>query len=198
MMARGYMGSTTGKILLPRISSSLVEGMTITEILISSWGARRGLLDTAIKTADAGYLTRKLVDSVQHITVRAKECGTKRSIWTGTLDTEVLKNGHYINGRVLAKSLKLTASQDIIPPFTLINKLLVNKLIQANKHNDIYIRTPLTCALGGGVCRLCYGADLRTFKLISLGEAVGIIAGQSIGEPGTQMTLRTFHTGGVA
>nr|YP_010567141.1 RNA polymerase beta'' subunit [Vallisneria denseserrulata x Vallisneria spiralis]UZC33369.1 RNA polymerase beta'' subunit [Vallisneria denseserrulata x Vallisneria spiralis] len=193
---RGLMSNPQGQMVDFPIQSNLREGLSLTEYIISCYGARKGVIDTAIRTANAGYLTRRLVEVVQHIIVRRTDCGTIRGIsvspqkgmderiFIQTLIGRVLADDIYIGPRCIA-----ARNQDI-------GGQLVNQFITFQV-KSIYIRTPLTCRSTSWICQLCYGRNPANQDLIELGEAVGIIAGQSIGEPGTQLTLRTFHTGGV-
>nr|YP_010690749.1 RNA polymerase beta'' subunit [Spatholirion longifolium]WBU14628.1 RNA polymerase beta'' subunit [Spatholirion longifolium] len=193
---RGLMSDPQGQMIDLPIQSNLREGLSLTEYIISCYGARKGVVDTAVRTSDAGYLTRRLVEVVQHIIVRRTDCGTIRSIsvspqngmteniFVQTLIGRVLADDIYIGPRCLA-----TRNQDI--GIELVNRLITFRV------QPIYIRTPFTCRSTSWICQLCYGRSPTHGDLIELGEAIGIIAGQSIGEPGTQLTLRTFHTGGV-
>jgi hypothetical protein len=186
---RGLMADPQGAILEFPIQSNFREGLTITEYLISCYGARKGLVDTALRTATSGYLTRRLVDAVQHVVVVMTDCKTKRGI--------LLKNKNLeqrLIGRVLLEDILLNPTT-LIKKNTLISPSLAK--ILALNFNEIYVRSPLTCNTEKSVCQLCYGLNLAQGKLVSIGEAVGVIAAQSIGEPGTQLTMRTFHTGGV-
>nr|YP_010175378.1 RNA polymerase beta'' subunit [Coelogyne chen-tsii]QSL98514.1 RNA polymerase beta'' subunit [Coelogyne chen-tsii] len=193
---RGLMSDPQGQMIDLPIQSNLREGLSLTEYIISCYGARKGVVDTAVRTSDAGYLTRRLVEVVQHILVRRTDCGTIRGIsvsprngmtekiFVQTLIGRVLADDIYIGLRCIA-----TRNKDI-------GIGLVNRFIIFRAH-PIYIRTPFTCRSTSWICQLCYGRSPTHGDLVELGEAVGIIAGQSIGEPGTQLTLRTFHTGGV-
>nr|YP_010732555.1 RNA polymerase beta'' subunit [Calanthe graciliflora]WDV10781.1 RNA polymerase beta'' subunit [Calanthe striata var. sieboldii]WOC82287.1 RNA polymerase beta'' subunit [Calanthe aristulifera]WEG90992.1 RNA polymerase beta'' subunit [Calanthe graciliflora]WOC82722.1 RNA polymerase beta'' subunit [Calanthe graciliflora]WOC83602.1 RNA polymerase beta'' subunit [Calanthe striata var. sieboldii] len=193
---RGLMSDPQGQMIDLPIQSNLREGLSLTEYIISCYGARKGVVDTAVRTSDAGYLTRRLVEVVQHILVRRTDCGTIRGIsvspqngmtekiFVQTLIGRVLADDIYIGLRCIA-----TRNKDI-------GIGLVNRFITFRAH-PIYIRTPFTCRSTSWICQLCYGRSPTHGDLVELGEAVGIIAGQSIGEPGTQLTLRTFHTGGV-
>nr|YP_003587458.1 RNA polymerase beta'' subunit [Oncidium hybrid cultivar]ACT83102.1 RNA polymerase beta'' subunit [Oncidium hybrid cultivar] len=193
---RGLMSDPQGQMIDLPIQSNLREGLSLTEYIISCYGARKGVVDTAVRTSDAGYLTRRLVEVVQHILVRRTDCGTIRgisvspqngmteNIFVQTLIGRVLADDIYIGLRCIA-----TRNKDI-------GIGLVNRFITFRQH-PIYIRTPFTCRSTSWICQLCYGRSPTHGDLVELGEAVGIIAGQSIGEPGTQLTLRTFHTGGV-
>ncbi|CAN1850484.1 DNA-directed RNA polymerase subunit beta'' [Linum perenne] len=194
---RGLMSDPQGQMIDLPIQSNLREGLSLTEYIISCYGARKGVVDTAVRTSDAGYLTRRLVEVVQHIVVRKIDCGTTRGIsvsprngmipqriFIQTLIGRVLSDNIYIGERCIA-----IRNQDI-------GVGLVNRFI-TSPTQPISIRTPFICRSTSWICRLCYGRSPAHGDLVDLGEAVGIIAGQSIGEPGTQLTLRTFHTGGV-
>nr|YP_009566386.1 RNA polymerase beta' subunit [Neottia cordata]QBB09975.1 RNA polymerase beta' subunit [Neottia cordata] len=193
---RGLMSDPQGQMIDLPIQSNLREGLSLTEYIISCYGARKGVVDTAVRTSDAGYLTRRLVEVVQHIIVRRTDCGTIRGIFVSPRNGMTEKNFvQTLIGRVLADDIYIglqciaTRNQDI-------GIRLVNRFITFRAH-PIYIRTPFTCRSTYWICQLCYGRSPTHGDLVELGEAVGIIAGQSIGEPGTQLTLRTFHTGGV-
>ena len=186
---RGLMADPQGAILEFPIQSNFREGLTVTEYLISCYGARKGLVDTALRTATSGYLTRRLVDAVQHVVVLVADCHTKKGIVIKDKNIE-----QRLAGRVLLEDLILD-STTVIKKNTLISPRLAQKIALKNK--EIRVRSPLTCETEKSVCQFCYGIDLAKGKLVSIGEAVGIIAAQSIGEPGTQLTMRTFHTGGV-
>jgi len=193
---RGLMSDPQGQMIDLPIQSNLYEGLSLTEYIISCYGARKGVVDTAIRTADAGYLTRRLVEVVQHIIVRKRDCGTIQGIsvspQNGMTETFLVQT---LIGRVLADDIYIglrciaTRNQDI-------GIGLVNRFITFQTQS-IYIRSPFTCRSTSWICQLCYGRSPTHGDLVDLGEAVGIIAGQSIGEPGIQLTLRTFHTGGV-
>ena len=196
---RGNMADTRGRILEVPIKANFREGLTVLEFFMSSHGARKGLADTALRTADSGYLTRRLVDISHEVIVNAEDCGTHEGIEVSELISEgkvIEKLSERIDGRVLAEDL-IVNGEVIAPRNTLIGKELI-KRIEELGIKKIKIRSPLTCALEKGVCKKCYGMDLSNHKEVLLGEAVGVIAAQSIGEPGTQLTMRTFHTGGVA
>nr|YP_010158163.1 RNA polymerase beta'' subunit [Cyrtophyllum fragrans]QRG30255.1 RNA polymerase beta'' subunit [Cyrtophyllum fragrans] len=194
---RGLMSDPQGQMIDLPIQSNLREGLSLTEYIISCYGARKGVVDTAVRTSDAGYLTRRLVEVVQHIVVRRTDCGTTRGIsvsprngmmperiFIQSLIGCVLADDVYMGPRCIA-----TRNQDI--GIGLVNRFITFRA------QPISIRTPFTCRSTSWICRLCYGRSPTHGDLVELGEAVGIIAGQSIGEPGTQLTLRTFHTGGV-
>nr|WLS50135.1 RNA polymerase beta'' subunit [Bistorta vivipara] len=194
---RGLMSDPQGQMIDLPIQSNLREGLSLTEYIISCYGARKGVVDTAVRTSDAGYLTRRLVEVVQHIVVRRRDCGTIRGIsvspQNGTISERIFIQT--LIGRVLAADIYMgprciaARNQDV--GIGLINRLITFRV------QPISIRTPFTCRSTSWICRLCYGRSPTHGDLVELGEAVGIIAGQSIGEPGTQLTLRTFHTGGV-
>ena len=186
---RGLMADPQGAILEFPIQSNFREGLTVTEYLISCYGARKGLVDTALRTATSGYLTRRLVDAVQHVVIHVANCQTKKGLVIKDKNLE-----QRLIGRVLFQDITLDR-KTIIKKNTLISHRLAKQI--ASKYKEIVVRSPLTCQTEKSVCQLCYGLDLSQGKLVSIGEAVGILAAQSIGEPGTQLTMRTFHTGGV-
>jgi DNA-directed RNA polymerase beta' subunit len=195
---RGLMSDPSGQIMNLPIKKNFREGLTITDYLMSGYGARKGIVDTALKTANSGYLTRRLIDVSQDIIIREKDCFTKRS-FLFSIKNFSTSNTVYekIVGRVLNKSILDPQTSSII---ALQNTTITPELIKKCKEKkirDFSIRSPLTCKLYRSICQKCYGCDLSTENLIDLGEAIGIIAGQSIGEPGTQLTMRTFHTGGI-
>lgn len=185
---RGLMADPQGAILEFPIQSNFREGLTITEYLISCYGARKGLVDTALRTATSGYLTRRLVDSAQHAIISLLDCKTTKS---RTLENEDLEQR--LIGRVLAQQISI--NKNTIKKNTQIDQRLANLI--SNNFSKVEVRSPLTCAATTVICQLCYGWNLASGKLVQLGDAVGVIAAQSIGEPGTQLTMRTFHTGGV-
>nr|WBU94974.1 RNA polymerase beta'' subunit [Cryptolepis buchananii] len=194
---RGLMSDPQGQMIDLPIQSNLREGLSLTEYIISCYGARKGVVDTAVRTSDAGYLTRRLVEVVQHIVVRRTDCGTPRSISVSPRNG-IMPERIFIQtliGRVLADDIYM-GPRCIATRNTDIGIELVNRFITF-RVQPISIRTPFTCRSTSWICRLCYGRSPTHGDLVELGEAVGIIAGQSIGEPGTQLTLRTFHTGGV-
>nr|QXI86315.1 RNA polymerase beta'' subunit [Gentiana producta] len=195
---RGLMSDPQGQMIDLPIQSNLREGLSLTEYIISCYGARKGVVDTAVRTSDAGYLTRRLVEVVQHIVVRRIDCGTSRGIFVSPRNNGMVSKRTLIQsliGCVLADDVYMgprciaTRNQDI--GIGLLNRFITFRV------QPIYIRTPFTCRSTSWICRLCYGRSPTHGDLVELGEAIGIIAGQSIGEPGTQLTLRTFHTGGV-
>jgi len=199
---RGLMAKPSGDIIERPILSNFREGLTVLEYFISTHGARKGLADTALKTADSGYLTRKLVDVSQDVIIREEDCGTVNGIWVSSIyegEDEVVKLGERLIGRV--------ACDDVYDP-TNSARILVHaneeidevkaRLIEDSGIERVKIRSVLTCESKQGVCVRCYGRNLATGQMVKEGEAVGIIAAQSIGEPGTQLTMRTFHVGGTA
>nr|WBU95112.1 RNA polymerase beta'' subunit [Rhus chinensis] len=192
---RGLMSDPQGQMIDLPIQSNLREGLSLTEYIISCYGARKGVVDTAVRTSDAGYLTRRLVEVVQHIVVRRTDCGTLRGISVSPQKMSERVFSQILMGRVLADDIYMglrciaIRNQDI--GIGLINRFITFRT------QAISIRTPFTCRSTSWICRLCYGRSPTHGDLVELGEAVGIISGQSIGEPGTQLTLRTFHTGGV-
>jgi len=194
---RGLMSDPNGQIIDFPIRSNFREGLTLTEYIISSYGARKGIVDTALRTANAGYLTRRLVDVAQHIIVSNFDCGTKRGLVVREMK-EGLKTIYSLDnrllGRVLAMDIKI-GNTILASRNTEISAPLAQVI--AKNQKKVFIRSPLTCETRKSVCQLCYGWTLGQGALVAIGEAVGIIAAQSIGEPGTQLTMRTFHTGGV-
>jgi DNA-directed RNA polymerase subunit beta' len=194
---RGLMSDPQGQMIDLPIQSNLREGLSLTEYIISCYGARKGVVDTAVRTSDAGYLTRRLVEVVQHIVVRRTDCGTIRGISVNTRNKMMSERIliQTLIGRVLADDIYI-GSRCIVVRNQDIGIGLINRFINFQTQ-PIFIRTPFTCRNTSWICRLCYGRSPIHGDLVELGEAVGIIAGQSIGEPGTQLTLRTFHTGGV-
>ena len=197
---RGLMADPSGRIIPLPIRSNFREGLTALEYFISTHGARKGLADTALRTADAGYLTRRLVDVAQDIIINEDDCGTQ--------DGLIIRRSDDIAGQSIAqpplwppdqpkrslilKTGEILAERDDVLDHERVRNI-TNSGVQAVK-----VRSPLTCELQHGICSKCYGMDLGRGKMVELGSAVGIVAAQSIGEPGTQLTLRTFHTGGVA
>ena len=191
---RGLMANPQGEIIDLPIRTNFREGLTVTEYVISSYGARKGLVDTALRTADSGYLTRRLVDVAQDVIVREDDCGTMRSIMVKGEDGRF---GNRLVGRLTADQVLGADSEVIAERNTEIDPPL-SKRFEAAGVTAVMVRSPLTCEANRSVCRKCYGWALAHNQLVDLGEAVGIIAAQSIGEPGTQLTMRTFHTGGVS
>jgi DNA-directed RNA polymerase subunit beta' len=190
---RGLMADPNGQIIDLPIKTNFREGLTITDYVISSYGARKGIVDTALRTADSGYLTRRLVDVAQHVIIRELDCQTKNGVRL-FYDPKHSKIEQYL-GRVLAKAVYIPNSQ----------KILLEKNIVLTKENlnsitvpvNLILRSPLICESSRSICQKCYGWNLSQGQLVELADAIGIIAAQSIGEPGTQLTMRTFHTGGV-
>ncbi len=196
---RGLMADPAGRIIRLPIQSNFREGLTALEYFISTHGARKGLADTALRTADAGYLTRRLVDVAQDIITNEEDCGTEDGIWIRkTDDIAGQKMETRLYSRLLAKRLADPKTGEVIGERNdLLDRELIRKVLDAGVE-EVLVRSPLTCTLLHGICINCYGMDLGRGKLVESGAAVGIVAAQSIGEPGTQLTLRTFHTGGVA
>jgi DNA-directed RNA polymerase subunit beta' len=196
---RGLMSDPSGRIIEQPIRSSFREGLSALEYFISTHGSRKGLADTAMRTADAGYLTRRLVDVVQDIVINAHDCGTTGGIWVRAADDI---GGQSMYERLLGR----IAAAPVAHPKT--GEVLVDRneeideetaaAIEDEGIEAVLVRSPMRCQLRQGICALCYGRDLGRGKMVAIGSAVGIVAAQSIGEPGTQLTLRTFHTGGVA
>jgi DNA-directed RNA polymerase subunit beta' len=194
-----------GEIIESPITSNFREGLTVLEYFISTHGARKGLADTALKTSDAGYLTRRLVDAAQDLIITEEDCGTQNGITVRPI-TEVTSQGERvlesladrITGRCLAEDVYDPKVQELIAARNTLVDRAVASLIQEAGLEMVAIRSVLTCETRRGVCSFCYGQNLATGRMVEMGEAVGVIAAQSIGEPGTQLTLRTFHVGGVA
>ncbi|GKX68810.1 DNA-directed RNA polymerase subunit beta' [Inconstantimicrobium mannanitabidum] len=198
---RGLMASPSGKILELPIKASFIEGLDVLEYFISTHGARKGNADTALKTADSGYLTRRLVDVSQDVIVREDDCGTSQGIYVeeikeGSESIEGLQER--ITGRYVAEDvIHPETGEVLVGKDSYVEPMLAEKVVKAGVKR-VKIRSVFTCKSKVGVCAKCYGMDMATASKINIGEAVGIVAAQSIGEPGTQLTMRTFHTGGVA
>ncbi|MBD8070959.1 DNA-directed RNA polymerase subunit beta' [Bacillus sp. PS06] len=198
---RGLMANPSGRIIELPIKSSFREGLTVLEYFISTHGARKGLADTALKTADSGYLTRRLVDVAQDVIVRDNDCGTDRGLLVKSLKdgTEVIEPlEERLIGRYARRTVRHPETKEVlVKENDLITEDIARMIIEAGIE-EVTIRSAFTCNTRHGVCKKCYGRNLATGSEVEVGEAVGIIAAQSIGEPGTQLTMRTFHTGGVA
>src|SRR4030088_1231469 len=195
---RGLMADPTGRIIDLPIMANFTEGLTVLEYFISTHGTRKGLADTALRTADSGYLTRRLVDVAQDVIVRIEDCGTTNGIWVRDITPERAKTEpifEKIAGRVTAEDITVDGKV-LVASGQSISDDNARKIIAAGV--PVKMRSVLVCEAREGVCRTCYGRNLATGKVVEIGEAVGVIAAQSIGEPGTQLTMRTFHTGGVA
>lgn len=198
---RGLMADPSGRIIEIPIKANFREGLTVLEYFISTHGTRKGLADTALRTADSGYLTRRLVDVAQDVIVREEDCQTEDGI-----EIEAIKEGNEVIEPLADRIVGRVAAEDVVKPGTdqiLVrrNEMITEEIAQALEEaglEKVKIRSVLTCRSRYGVCALCYGRNLATGRLVEVGEAVGIVAAQSIGEPGTQLTMRTFHTGGVA
>lgn len=196
---RGLMADAQGQIIDLPIKSNFKEGLSVTEYIISSYGARKGLVDTALKTADSGYLTRRLVDVAQDVIIREEDCHTDKYItMTAISDGEknIVQLADRLLGRTVAEDIKDKDGNVIVAAHSTLNREDVRKVAEIDL-KEIKVRSGLTCGLEYGVCQKCYGWAMTTRKMVDVGEAIGIIAAQSIGEPGTQLTMRTFHTGGV-
>ncbi len=203
---RGLMASATGKTIEMPIKANFREGMKILEYFTAARGARKGLADTALRTADSGYLTRRLVDVSQDVIIREENCGTTEGLWVSRI-VDVLPGGkeaviepfedRLIGRYTLGDIVDPTTGEVIVPNDTMINEKQVERIVAAGIER-VQIRSLINCRAKHGVCAHCYGADMTSGKQVNLGEAVGIIAAQSIGEPGTQLTMRTFHSGGIA
>jgi len=196
---RGLMADPAGRIIRLPIQSNFREGLTALEYFISTHGARKGLADTALRTADAGYLTRRLVDVAQDIIINDVDCGTTDGMWIRKSDDVAGQSmGVRLFSRLLAaRVIDPTTGEVLAERDMVLDHELVRKITNAGV-DAVKVRSPLTCELIHGICAKCYGMDLGRGNMVELGSAVGIVAAQSIGEPGTQLTLRTFHTGGVA
>jgi DNA-directed RNA polymerase subunit beta' len=198
---RGLMAKPSGEIIETPIKSNFREGLSVLEYFSSTHGARKGLADTALKTADSGYLTRKLADVAQNVIINQNDCGTLNGITKSTIykgETVEVELKDLIVGRMARDTVQNPITDEVIVQE---NHVITNEVadkLKDLKLESIRVRSPLTCAAARGVCALCYGVDMSTNQIVEEGLAVGIIAAQSIGEPGTQLTMRTFHTGGVA
>ncbi|MFN8614865.1 MAG: DNA-directed RNA polymerase subunit beta'' [Vampirovibrionales bacterium] len=197
---RGLMADSQGQIIDMPIKTNFREGLSVTEYIISSYGARKGLVDTALKTADSGYLTRRLVDVAQDVIISEKDCGTNNGI-----PLQAILEGEKVLVTLKDRIVSRTAADNVVNPNTgevlveagqVIN-LAAGNAIEAAGISEVVVRSALTCETAFGVCQTCYGWSLTTNKRVDIGEAIGIMAAQSIGEPGTQLTMRTFHTGGA-
>ena len=196
---RGLMADEQGQIIDFPIKANFKEGLSVTEYIISSYGARKGLVDTALKTADSGYLTRRLVDVAQDVIIRADDCHTTKSINMKPIcdgDTVIVPLIDRLLGRTIAEDICDKDGNVLVANGTTMDRNDIKKVSHLNLQ-ELKVRSGLTCGLEYGICQKCYGWAMTTQKLVDIGEAIGIIAAQSIGEPGTQLTMRTFHTGGV-
>ncbi|HUA95878.1 MAG TPA: DNA-directed RNA polymerase subunit beta' [Acidimicrobiales bacterium] len=197
---KGLVSNPRGEMIPRPIKSSFREGLSVLEYFISTHGARKGLADTALRTADSGYLTRRLVDVAQELIIREEDCGTTRGIWVEGVEPDAPGRRSYLEtrayGRLLVEPVTLS-DKSKLPAGTLITDEISARLRDDPAIDRVRTRSVLTCEATHGVCAACYGQSLATGRMIELGEAVGVIAAQSIGEPGTQLTMRTFHTGGV-
>ncbi len=197
---KGLVSNPRGEMIPRPIKSSFREGLSVLEYFISTHGARKGLADTALRTADSGYLTRRLVDVAQELIIRTEDCGTARGIWIDDVVPDQSGRRSYLEtrayGRVLLEPVTL-ADGRVFDAGLMLGDAEVQALTDDPGVDRIRVRSVLTCESEHGVCGLCYGKSLATGRMIELGEAVGVIAAQSIGEPGTQLTMRTFHAGGV-
>ena len=197
---RGLMADPSGRIIALPIRSNFREGLTALEYFLSTHGARKGLADTALRTADAGYLTRRLVDVAQDVIISEDDCGTRKGVWIDKISSSRMGESfaERVAGRICAANVVDPETGEIIVEANSEVTEEHMKQIDDAQIERVYVRSPLTCQSRYGLCKLCYGRDLARGGLIRMGEAAGIIAAQSIGEPGTQLTLRTFHTGGIA
>ncbi|MEI8050053.1 MAG: DNA-directed RNA polymerase subunit beta' [Actinomycetes bacterium] len=198
---KGLVSNPRGEMIPRPIKSSFREGLSVLEYFISTHGARKGLADTALRTADSGYLTRRLVDVAQELIIRQPDCGTTRGIWIEEIIPDTPGKRSYVEtrayGRVMVDDVILS-DKTKIPSGVMLDDEQVNAIRDDEAIDRIRVRSTLTCEASQGICVACYGQSLATGNLIEIGEAVGVIAAQSIGEPGTQLTMRTFHAGGVA
>ncbi|MCB8922697.1 MAG: DNA-directed RNA polymerase subunit beta' [Ardenticatenaceae bacterium] len=196
---RGLMADPSGRIIVVPIQSNFRQGLNAMEYFISTHGARKGLADTALRTADAGYLTRRLVDVAQDVIVMAKDCGTDKGIWIRRSDNFGKQTlAERVLGRVAAAPVTDPETAEIIINTGEYYTDVIADRVDSTGIEEVYVFSPMTCELRRGICSKCYGIDLARGKPVQMGVAVGIVAAQSIGEPGTQLTLRTFHTGGTA
>lgn len=201
---KGLVTNPKGEFIPRPIKSSFKEGLTVLEYFINTHGARKGLADTALRTADSGYLTRRLVDVSQDVIVREVDCGTERGIVTTIAEKQadgtLIRDAH-VETSTYARTLAADAVDEngnvIVERGHDLGDPAIDALLEAGI-TQVKVRSVLTCTTGTGVCATCYGRSMATGKLVDIGEAVGIVAAQSIGEPGTQLTMRTFHQGGVA
>ena len=189
---RGLMSDQEGNIIDLPIQANFREGLSTIDYIISSYGARKGIVDTALKTADSGYLTRRLIYVSQDLVIRQYDCQTETGVLIELKDTSNITN---LIGRTLI-NVPTHKSQTNIKSNTILTQKNLN-ILKKQKYQILNVRSPLNCLAYGSICQKCYGWDLAQGNLITLGETVGIIAAQSIGEPGTQLTMRTFHTGGI-
>jgi DNA-directed RNA polymerase subunit beta' len=197
---RGLMSDPTGRIIELPIKANFREGLSVLDYFVSTHGGRKGLADTALRTADAGYLTRRLVDVAQDVIVTIEDCGTQDGFWLHSADDDELMERLAVRmvGRILAAPVYDKTTGELLAERNVEIDDEIASNIDRHGIKSVYVRSTLSCQSEHGICRLCYGRNLATGKLVDIGEACGIIAAQSIGEPGTQLTLRTFHTGGVA
>ena len=198
---RGLMADTSGRTIEIPVKANFREGLSVLEYFISSRGARKGLTDTALRTADSGYLTRRLVDVSQDVIIREHNCHTTHGIWVSEVREKgkvVDTFGRRIRGRYPVNDIVDPVTGELLHPKTKLLQQEDADLFEAHGIHEVYIRTVLGCRARSGVCAVCYGMNMATSEEVNMGEAVGIIAAQSIGEPGTQLTMRTFHSGGVA
>jgi len=197
---RGLVANPRGDMIPRPIKRNFREGLETLEYFIATPGARKGLVDTALRTADSGYLTRRLVDVAQELIVRQDDCGTALGVWIDNVQPDTANRKSYVETKLYGRALAIdtTVNGTVVTRNTIIDDELMMQMVNDESFNRVRVRSVLTCDAELGVCALCYGRSLASGKPIELGEAVGVIAAQSIGEPGTQLTMRTFHTGGVA
>jgi DNA-directed RNA polymerase subunit beta' len=198
---RGLMAKPDGSIIETPITANFRDGLNVLQYFISTHGARKGLADTALKTANSGYLTRRLVDVAQDLVVTEPDCGTSNGLAMSPLvegGDVVEALGERVLGRVTAADVQKPGKSDVLVPANALLDEGMVRLLEQEGVDQISVRSPITCQTRYGVCSMCYGRDLARGRIINIGEAVGVIAAQSIGEPGTQLTMRTFHIGGAA
>ena len=198
---RGLMADPSGRIIELPIRSSFRDGLTVLEYFLSTHGARKGLADTAIRTADSGYLTRRLIDVAQNSIIYEENCGTESGIWITDLKSpqrRELRLQQLVGRFAAADVVDESTGEVIVQRNQLMDEGLRDAIAAAGDIPQLYLRSPLTCEARHGICQTCYGWHMGTHRIANIGDAVGIVAAQSIGEPGTQLTMRTFHTGGVA
>ena len=193
---RGLMADPSGKTIEKPIKANFTEGLTVAEFFISSHGARKGMADTSLKTADSGYLTRRMVDVAQNVVITEEDCETEDYMYVRAIEKQIESLEDRIIGRFIGKDVYDAEGNLVVSRDTFVTETLAKEL--ASKFKEVPIRNLLTCKTTRGVCAKCYGQNLATRHVVEVGEAVGVIAAQSIGEPGTQLTMRTFHNGGVA
>jgi DNA-directed RNA polymerase subunit beta' len=190
------MADPSGRTIETPIRSNFSEGLTVFEYFTSTHGSRKGMVDTALKTAESGYLTRRMVDVAQDVVITDEDCKTEEYFEMTEIKPKVISLEERITGRVAAENIETETGVILVKKDEMITKEKAEEIVKI--HTKVKLRSVMTCESKTGICRKCYGMDMATRKMVEIGEAVGVIAAQSIGEPGTQLTMRTFHTGGVA